>query len=57
MKLRAIQVSLLLALFGFWHVMTQPGLIPPMLGTRLRDGLAKTYAWIHDQILSGSTKQ
>ena len=26
-------------------------------GTKLRDGLAKTYAWIHDQILSGSTKQ
>jgi nucleoside-diphosphate-sugar epimerase len=26
-------------------------------GTRLRDGLEKTYAWIHDQILSGSTKQ
>ena len=26
-------------------------------GTRLKDGLEKTYAWIHDQIRSGSTKQ
>ncbi|MBE0474557.1 ABC transporter permease [Rhodoferax sp.] len=25
------QVSLLLALLGFWHVMTVPGLIPPMM--------------------------
>ena len=26
-------------------------------GTKLRDGLEKTYAWIHDQILAGNTKQ
>jgi nucleoside-diphosphate-sugar epimerase len=26
-------------------------------GTKLRDGLEKTYAWIHDQIVAGNTKQ
>ncbi|NCP83258.1 MAG: ABC transporter permease, partial [Rhodoferax sp.] len=25
------QLSLLMALFAFWHVMTTPGLIPPMM--------------------------
>jgi nucleoside-diphosphate-sugar epimerase len=25
--------------------------------TKLRDGLEKTYAWIHDQIVAGNTKQ
>ena len=25
------QVGLLLALFAFWHVMTVPGLVPPMM--------------------------
>ena len=28
-NLRIWQVGVLVALFGFWHVMTAPGLIPP----------------------------
>lgn len=30
-KLRAAQAALLVALFGFWHLMTVPGLVPPLL--------------------------
>jgi NitT/TauT family transport system permease protein len=30
-NLRAWQVGLLVALFVFWHVMTQPGLVPPFM--------------------------
>ena len=30
-KLRAWQAGLLVALFALWHVLTQPGLVPPLL--------------------------
>ncbi len=30
-RLRAAQVGLLAAVFGFWHVMTKPGLVPPFM--------------------------
>jgi NitT/TauT family transport system permease protein len=30
-KLRAAQLGLLAAVFGFWHVMTKPGLVPPFM--------------------------
>jgi NitT/TauT family transport system permease protein len=31
MKLRACQLGLLALLLGFWHLMTQPGLVPPFM--------------------------
>jgi NitT/TauT family transport system permease protein len=30
-NLRVWQMGLLAAVFGFWHVMTQPGLVPPLM--------------------------
>ena len=49
------QLSLLLALFAFWHVMTVPGLIPPMMFDDERQAafffgeplkmLARIWAW------------
>jgi len=30
-RLRLVQAALLAAVFGFWHLMTKPGLVPPLM--------------------------